>query len=442
MKGADPQASASRRRAGVRWVLGLLLLYPGAVAAGADRAPSGAGAALGKCESSAGTLLARGAKAKSWKALKAGDPVHAGDRLVALPGTRAKVRLKGGITLDLVGLLGEYYASPARESAVRVGRASDGSLGLTLERGRAVVANARDKGAATLAVGFLTETWVVTLDEPGTRALLERRNFWPPGAQLAKKAGAERAPFTHVFLLLQKGEGHLASGAERFALQPLSLYQWTSVGGDVGPLPLKEPPAFIARRKEPGPGAEAKAAAALRLGKLLAKEVPAEALAKGLQSKSAALRRAAVHAAAALDDLGLLLKALGDTQHAGVRDTAVVALRHWLNQSADHPPQLYDVLVAGNYKPAQAETVLHLLHSFSAQDRGRPETYELLIELLRHRDLRIRELAAWQLYRMVPQGKKIAYNAAGTAEELDAARAAWRRLIPEGKLPPREKQQP
>jgi hypothetical protein len=55
---------------------------------------------------------------------------------------------------------------------------------------------------------------------------------------------------------------------------------------------------------------------------------------------------------------------------------------------------------------------------------------------LQHKDPGIRELAAWRLYQLVPQGKDIAYDAAGSAEERTRGQAVWRKLIPEGKLPP------
>jgi hypothetical protein len=35
----------------------------------------------------------------------------------------------------------------------------------------------------------------------------------------------------------------------------------------------------------------------------------------------------------------------------------------------------------------------------------------------------------------VPEGKNIPYNAAAPAEERGRAQAAWRKLIPQGKVP-------
>ena len=39
------------------------------------------------------------------------------------------------------------------------------------------------------------------------------------------------------------------------------------------------------------------------------------------------------------------------------------------------------------------------------------------------------------LYGLVPQGRDIAFDAAGPADQRAQAQAAWRRLIPEGQVP-------
>jgi len=68
-----------------------------------------------------------------------------------------------------------------------------------------------------------------------------------------------------------------------------------------------------------------------------------------------------------------------------------------------------------------------------------PETYEVLIDYLLHEKPAIRNLAAWHLVRLVPQGKAIAFNPAGTIDDARACHAEWKKLIPNGKLPPTAK---
>jgi hypothetical protein len=77
--------------------------------------------------------------------------------------------------------------------------------------------------------------------------------------------------------------------------------------------------------------------------------------------------------------------------------------------------------------------VLQLLHSpFDPKD---PVTYQTLIAYLQHDRLAIRQLARWHLYRLVPQGAKIAYDPYGTPEQRAKAAREWKELIPDGELP-------
>ena len=149
-------------------------------------------------------------------------------------------------------------------------------------------------------------------------------------------------------------------------------------------------------------------------------------------------RALAIFGLAAIDDLPRLIDALGNPKHADVRATAVLALRHWIGRGPDQDLKLYNALIKQRkYTEPQAEIVLQLLHSFSADDLERPETYETLIAYLRAGKLSIRELARWHLYRTVPSGKTIPYDPAGSDGEQARAFQAWKKLIPEGKLPPR-----
>jgi hypothetical protein len=78
---------------------------------------------------------------------------------------------------------------------------------------------------------------------------------------------------------------------------------------------------------------------------------------------------------------------------------------------------------------------MQLLFGFSPADLRRPETYEVLIDYLGHEKPGIRNLAAWHLVRLVPQGKSIPFKPDGTPAEAAKAQAAWKKLIPAGELP-------
>jgi hypothetical protein len=141
---------------------------------------------------------------------------------------------------------------------------------------------------------------------------------------------------------------------------------------------------------------------------------------------------------AALDALPALVDAL-DRQHAEVRRAAAFALRQWASRSPEYDQELYRTLhEKKGYSKEKAELIVRLLHTFSADDLTSAKTYEMLTANLVHENLAIRELASWHLSRLVPDGAKtISYDPAGTPEERQQAFERWKKLIPDGKLPPR-----
>jgi hypothetical protein len=422
-----------------------LLLLAGPVALGHGqpvRQRAGTPIDLGECTSPRGTVLAREQGGKSWTALGPGKSIRSGDTLVALPGERGELALKkGAARLSLVGLLPEVSLSDALDSSVRLYRPTGADVDVLVERGRVQLSRRGAKGDVKVHVRVGKQFWDVTLQEPGTEIVLEVVHNWPRGVRLPVKAGADLQRATYFTLVLVKGSGQLAVDGEEFGLRPVSIYNWSSGAGGFGPRSLSSLPAFLKQRKEPLPGAAALEAGIARLRELYAKE-ESEPLRQAIQAKDAGTRRAGVFAAASLADLGRLLDASADVKHADVRAAAVIGLRYWLAQSAGHPAELNQALLNRRTPKGQAATILYLLHTYSEDERRRPETYEALIDYLQHGNVMIRELASWQLYRLVPQGHKIHYDAAAPAEELARAHREWRQLIPVGELPPAPKEQP
>ena len=130
-----------------------------------------------------------------------------------------------------------------------------------------------------------------------------------------------------------------------------------------------------------------------------------------------------------------LLNALADEKYADVRIAAIGALRHWVGRRAENDQQLYQALQQ-KYKSSLAEIIMELLHPFSEKQKHEPETYETLIAYLNHDKLPIRELAYSHLVALVPQGVKIPYDPAGGVDNRDYSYQEWKKLIPQGKLPP------
>ena len=104
-------------------------------------------------------------------------------------------------------------------------------------------------------------------------------------------------------------------------------------------------------------------------------------------------------------------------------------------QGSAEDVRLYETLVADKVKAGQAATIMELLHGLNDEARIRPETYDTLITYLQSDQIMIRELAAVNLYGLVPQGKEIAFDAAAPTAQRAQSQAAWRKLIPEGTVP-------
>lgn len=142
----------------------------------------------------------------------------------------------------------------------------------------------------------------------------------------------------------------------------------------------------------------------------------------------------------ALDELPRLMKVLNGNDHADPRDMAILVMCNWLGRTAGQSIRLYDYLTkTEGYTPTQAKNLIYLFNGIEADKLKRPETYEVLIGALNHNKMAVRELAHWHLIRLVPDGKSIAYDAAGPEMQRLQAIAAWRRLVPEGELPPPRK---
>lgn len=442
-----------RRRAQMpRWTAALLLLAGGGLSPVLAQPPSlEPRVPVGKCVSPRGTLLQREAAGGAWLALAAGDEVHSRDRLLALPGIRAALEPKGdAVRLGLWGNLPELSNFPVRESAVVLHDSRAYDLDFTLERGRVVLTNCTKKGAVRVWVRLAGVAWELTLPAPGDEVALELAGRWPHGTSFEKTPRPGQRPTQVVALHVLKGSLTFKANRRqyRLAAPPGPAYlHWDSVTGldEGGPQRGERVPAWAADKAEQKRLPAAVRAALKRLVDLAARETVADALttflaevpqlADGLEV--VARRRLTPAAMGAVDDLQGLTDALAGAKNAGLREAAVEALRHWIGRRSGQDLRLYRFLVQRQEFPeAQAETVLQLLHSPFEPDR--PETYDTLIAYLRHSRLAVRELARWHLYRLVPAGRKIVYDAGASEAARQKAYEAWKKLIPSGKLPPTE----
>lgn len=398
--------------------------------------------AVAKCLTASGTILQRDSKTLKWQPVKEGAELFSGDLLVGLPGA-TMVSKDGAVKLVLQADLEGISPFPTMESAVILHAPDKVDFDYTLDRGRVEVINAKAKGAAQVRLRFHDQKWHLSLDDAGARIAMELYGRWPRGAYFQpkpKKPDPRNVPTAALALVVLKGHLTLKHGSHSHALHAPpgpALFQWDSIAGDEsGPRRLPKLPAW-AVENESSPLVKKKKAVLEQVRQRIVKNSMEKTLADLLQSDDFAFRRPAVVAMGATDNLTGLVDALGNTKHSDVRDNAILVLRHWIGRCPGQDMKLYKALIEQKkYSSAQAEILLQLLHSFGEAEVGDPETYQTLIAYLGHDKLPIRELAFWHLHRLAPAGKEIPYNAAAPKAARDAGIAKWKKLIPEGKLPP------
>jgi hypothetical protein len=387
---------------------------------------------LGRMFSPIGTLLV-GGRDRAWELPHLFDDIHGERQLLALPGARGIVDLKeGDVHLILAGNLPELSPSTVLETAAVLHDTKSFDLDMTLERGRIIVQNQRKDGPVKVRVRVQKIEIEVTLEKKAAFAVESFGRHVPGGS--FKDA---RASELNLSLLVLKGKVETVVNGKKYVLAGPAVLHWS---GNEGPRPhaLKEWPAWI----DPGADLSAratswhKAVEGVRRG-LAERKALNMGLADAWKDIDPRIRSVALFWYGALGDLDKVVEGLSDAKFGEVRRAAVGSLQHELGHSADFAKRLHAILIGKGFSVGQADIVLNLLQGFSAKDLGRTETYQTLINFLRHDKLAVRELAAWALYRLVPQGKSISYDAAGTEEQRRQGQAEWRALIPQGQLPPR-----
>jgi hypothetical protein len=397
-------------------------------------------AAPAKVTAVSGALLAR-AQRSQWRALKPSDEAGAGTMLVALPLANL-LSSNGAVGLALLADVGQRGPFPVLEAGAVLNHDPGADLDLTLDRGIAVLVNMKPEGAATARVRFRDTTWTLTLKEPGTRVGFELYARNPPGIQQLAKGEAPE-PATDVFLLVVTGQVSLDTGQRRYRLVAPpgpALAHWQSLTGQTDVRSLDKLPDGVVQL---GDQKEKTFVAVSASARRLAGQPLAQGLDQLLGSEERVDRLVGVTLAGAVDDLPRVLRGLEDGRHADLRDHSILVLRHWLGRG---PGQLAELLKLLKKQPgfteARAKTAVQLLLGFDEDERRDPATYDLLIEYLRHSRLAARELARWHLVRLVPAGKDIPYDAAGSEAERQRGYEQWRALIPAGQLPRAAKSAP
>ena len=382
-------------------------------------------AGVATATSAAGTFAARPVSEEYYRVLPANAELKAGDTLTTLPGA-SLTSSNGAVTLRCLADYDDRSDIPILESAFVLNESKDADLDVTLERGRIEVANAKASGKSTVIVRCAGEIWSIALDTPGTRVAIELSGRWPAGTRF--KAG-DVTPVLIASLWVLQGTADVKVGGQTLALAAKHHILWDS---EAGP----RPPELAAKLPDWATAAKPNAAA-LEAYRAVRAEDPARAIAGFAASDDAIRQRIALVALGANDDVRHLLQYLGEPRNAEDWNFGPSVLRHWLGRGAGQEKKLYDILMANNaFTEAQARIVIQLLFGFNAEDLKQPETFEVLIDYLLHEKPAIRALAAWHLARLVPKEKAVPYKRNATPAEREQMRDAWKKVIPDGQLPP------
>jgi hypothetical protein len=168
---------------------------------------------------------------------------------------------------------------------------------------------------------------------------------------------------------------------------------------------------------------------------------PEKAVQEALASGDFGYSRLGTVVLGATDQVGGLIGVLSDPNSTrDARESAILVLRHWIGRCSGQDAKLHNVLTKQKgFTPAHADLVLLGLHSLCDVEQSRPETWEALIHYLNHDQQAIRQLAHWHLTRLVPLGQLIPYDPTSPVADRKAAQDGWKKLIPDGQLPPLEK---
>lgn len=368
-----------------------------------------------------------------WRPLEKGQPAPADADLVALPDA-ALVSGDGTVELDMKADIGHRGPLPVLESAITLHPSKKHALAVTLLRGIIVFRN-KSAADAEVQVRVRGTDWSWTL-RPGAKVGMELYGRYAPGV-IKDFEKIEQDSCAQVACLVLEGKAFLRIGDEGFGLQAppgVCLAQWDNLERRIHGTRLEKLPDFVRPMNDKEKDVfEKVCAAAQTLG---AKDV-AVALKQLLAKDDVVSRQTAVVAAGAIDDLVTISQGLEDEKHKEVREMAILVLRHYVGRGEKEMENLFRFLTGtAKRTPVQASLLLELLLGFTQEQRYQPATYDVLLRLLDHPRLGVRELAHWHLVRLVPLETPIAYNAAGSEKDRQESLRRWREAIPEGELPP------
>jgi hypothetical protein len=375
--------------------------------------------------------------------LRENEDLYAGDLLVSLPGGSLTSK-NGAIAVKALSDFDGRSPLPILETAFSLNEPKDYDLDFYLDRGRVDLTDSKSAGAASVRVRFWDQDWKIVLDEPGARVAVELCGRWPSGTRFKVADSTSDptkcpTPIASVVFLVLNGSASVNVGGITLALTappgPAEL-RWNSISGvRAQPIKLEKLPDWAdpnAKLSEQGKKVT-ETVEKFRRSRAIDE---AKAIDEFLASNDPIEQRIALVTLGGLDEIPKMGKALSEAKSVQEWDFGITILRHWLGRCPGQEQKLYSALIdLRGYTPDQAKTIIQMLFGFSESEVKQAETYEVLIEYLVHEKPGIRNLAAWHLVRLIPEGKSIPFKPNASVEENEKVYKAWQKLIPRGTLP-------
>lgn len=438
-----------------------------ATATGRQAPPSKERAVVGKYyvpDNSPPSLLVQRKEKDGWTRLKPSSQVSTTDQLMSLPGYASEVRLDCGIHLLLRGHLREF-TPPDREaramdhlqeSTVVLHKPAKGTdVDLTLLRGRLYLSNHKtnDQQGLVVRLRFENKVWDVTLHQDA-EVLVDL---------LKSRMAGTGDPLSFLKLFLLKGDAGIALEHVRYpdlsdpgrgqffwiSLNP-SSYERPKLSSQE--LDFAHRVLFPKRLAVETPQArEMELALKAIRDRMTVDKTPRTALQETLTlTNQFAEHQLALYCLAALDEVKDLFDVLGkaDAVYAPDRDTAIFALRRWLDHGKGQSEKLFDPETGKGllrsdlgYTTEEAKRIVSLLRDPTDEDIFSTKYYSAMAADLASDKVAVAELARWWLSRIallmfqldLPNLKR--FNAAMPQDQREAARKEVEQAIRDGRLP-------
>jgi hypothetical protein len=328
--------------------------------------PAGSLGLVGEGES---ILLRYNEATRSWDRLLPEAKLSTADRLVNVAPFRSRLNL-GTVHLELVGDTQIIVQSPGRGNVSR----------FELDHGQAILTTTEP---GVVGVGFGTKTVSLTLPL-NTPVGVERLTHREPG---------EAEPATpSLRILATQGEVGISVGAENETLS------------GPGSIEFRPPNHLVEKVSEPSPAwitDDALPPADAERGELLKRFFkpdvsPMRALVEALEDDREPVHKLAIEGLGGIGEIGMVVSAMNRPDAAATRRAAIAFLKNY----ADGGPAAMSTLrqelknVEGDER---AGTVEKLLIGYTPKEAREPETYALLVKLLSHPEVGVRQLALLNL---------------------------------------------